>query len=264
MSDSFSIVFSIAILIAVTVISYLMLKQVIKMAVKNIKFKRVDDSRKKTITKLLISILKYILAFIFLMYLLTIFGVDTKALVASAGILGLAIGFGAQSLIKDFIGGFFIFVERHYDVGDVVEIDGFKGSVTELGFKTTTILDWRGDLKIINNGNVNTLINYSKFNSVAVVELQIALDSDLVLVDEIITGMAEGFKNRMQSVIEEPVFAGVILINQLGLTIRVTATSLPMQHIEVEKALRKELLRLFEEKGVEIAYQHVVIRNVSV
>ena len=102
-------------------------------------------------------------------------GLNLGPLLAGAGVLGLAIGFGAQSLVKDVITGFFIIFEDQFGVGDVIQIDQFKGTVEEIGIRVTRIKSWTGEVHIIPNGNIKQVTNFSTYNSIAVVDVSIAL-----------------------------------------------------------------------------------------
>src|SRR5574344_1923161 len=147
--------------------------------ISKITLKRIGDKpgalqkRRKTLSKVIFSIINYSLAIISIIIILAIWGVDVLPALAGLGIVGLVVGLGAQKFIQDLIAGFFIIFEHHFDVGDVIEVAGFKGTVIDIGLKTTKLRNWRGDIKIFNNGEVNTLTNYSKNPSIAVVEFSI-------------------------------------------------------------------------------------------
>ena len=131
------------------------------------------NKRGKTIVKLLASFLKYLIAIISIFCVLGAFGVDGVTLLASAGVLGLIIGLGAQSLIADVIAGIFIVFEADFEVGDIVVIDDWRGTVKEIGIRTTKIEDYGGNVKIVNNSQISTIVNQTKELSLARTELLI-------------------------------------------------------------------------------------------
>ncbi|MFW5865369.1 MAG: mechanosensitive ion channel family protein, partial [Candidatus Izemoplasmataceae bacterium] len=111
---------------------------------------RIDYRRKKTIAKVTLSIIKYFIVIVSFLIILALWGINVAPALAGLGILGLVVGLGAQQFINDLISGFFIIFEHHFDVGDVVEIDGFMGEVTDIGLKTTQVKNYKGEVKIFN------------------------------------------------------------------------------------------------------------------
>ncbi|MDV2887601.1 mechanosensitive ion channel, partial [Alkalihalophilus pseudofirmus] len=112
--------------------------------------------------------------FIALMMVLSVFGIDAKALIAGAGVVGLAVGFGALSLVKDVISGFFIIFEDQFSVGDHIRVGEFEGNVETIGLRTTKLKSWTGELHILPNGNITEVTNFSVNNSIAVIDIAIA------------------------------------------------------------------------------------------
>jgi small conductance mechanosensitive channel len=131
------------------------------------------NNRAKTVTTLVTSFLKYFIAIVALLLILSAWGADTRSLIASAGILGLIIGLGAQSLIADILAGIFIVFEGEFQVGDIIVIDGWRGTVSEIGIRTTKVVDWGGNVRIINNSSISSVINQTKELSIAVAYISI-------------------------------------------------------------------------------------------
>src|SRR5690625_1552052 len=121
------------------------------------------------------------------------FGVPVSTLLAGAGVVGLAIGFGAQSLVKDIISGFFIIFEDQFSVGDYIMINSLEGTVEEIGLRTTKIESWTGEQHVIPNGDISIVTNYSIHNGISVVEVNVPYENDINevkrLLDEIISGL---------------------------------------------------------------------------
>ena len=152
----------------------------------NIKF---NEKRSETLHKLVKSAVRYTIYFIAFFQVLSILGVNTTSIVASAGIASVAIGFGAQSLVKDIISGFFIILEGQFDVGDNVKIYNQAafiagGYVMSLGLRSTKIRSKNGEVYFIPNGTINQVVNYSLMYNLALVELSIKIDDSIEKIEE--------------------------------------------------------------------------------
>lgn len=217
------------------------------------------QKRKKTVGKLLSSVTRYTLVVITILIVLSIWGVNVGPALAGLGIAGLVIGLGAQKFINDLIAGFFIIFEQHYDVDDVIEVQGFKGVVTEIGLKTTRIRNWKGDVKILANGDVTNLTNHSKNNSLAIVDFGIAYEEDIQKTFDLLTEKLPLFKQNYPAVVEDPINLGVTGLNASSVDIKVICTTLNEQHYGVERALRKYIKDILDEAGIEIPFPQVVV-----
>ena len=151
--------------------------------------KGAEDQQGRTLAPLLHSVCRYVLYFGGGMVMLGVLGVDTRPILAGAGLLGLAVGLGAQSLVTDFVSGFFILFEGQFLVGDVVQIGDACGRVEAVGIRHTQIRDGQGKLYIIPNGQIKSVVNSSKGYINAVVDMKLPAHGDL---DEIVVGHARG------------------------------------------------------------------------
>lgn len=217
------------------------------------------QKRKKTVGKLLSSVTRYTFGIISIIILLSIWGVNVGPALAGLGIAGLVIGLGAQKFINDLIAGFFIIFEQHYDIDDVIEVQGFKGVVVDIGLKTTRIRNWKGDVKILANGDVTNLTNFSRNNSVAVVEFGIAYEEDIQKTFDLLAEKLPLFKQGFPEVVEDPINLGVVTLNASSVDIRVICRTLNEQHYGVERALRKYIKDMLDEAGIEIPFPQVVV-----
>lgn len=213
--------------------------------------------RKVTANKLLQSSFRYILFAVYLIVVLVVFGVSVTTIITSAGLFSIALGFGAKSLVEDCISGFFIYFEEQFNVGDTVEIDGFKGVVLSLGFKSTVLKNWLGDVLVIRNGKIETVINYSVENSVAVVELKVDRDTDMVYFENLVNNELNKKLNRDDLFIDDVVFSGVSGITQTSAVVIITANVYPMKNIEAERVIRRECLKLINKSDVKLASPRV-------
>ena len=222
---------------------------------------RVSERRETTMLKLLQNVASYFIYFIALTIILETLSFDVKGLIAGAGIVGLAVGFGAQSLVKDVITGFFIVFEDQFSVGDYVRIGQVEGTVEEIGLRTTKIKHFTGELHIIPNGNILEVTNFSIHNSVAVVDLGIAYEGDIDKAERVIQQFLEEMPSRYEEIIGTPQLLGVQSLAPSEVVLRITAETLPMQHFFIARELRKELKQLLDANGIEIPFPRMVMYN---
>ncbi len=225
------------------------------------KVKKGKNKRKYTVIKLVESIIKYVVILIAIFVILGVWGVDVTAALAGVGIVGLVIGLGAQDLIKDLIAGIGIVLDDQYDVDEVVEINGFKGRVLEIGLRTTRLVNASGEIRIIKNGSISDLSNFSRTFSVAVALVDITYEEN---VDKVITLLDEKLpllKDNYPQIIEGPVVVGVDNLGDSGVTIRVTAKTNAEEHYSVQRALLKYIKELFDENNVDMPFPQVVVHE---
>ena len=221
------------------------------------------EKRKHAVTmaKLLKSIIKYAILILSSIIILDIWGINIGPVLAGAGILGLVIGLGAQSLINDFLSGFAIIFENHYDVGDVVEIDGFKGTVLEVSLKSTKIISWLNEVKIIANGNIKSVINFSKEPTVSYIDIRIGYEEDVNKVINLLEEKLVTIKDYFPQVIEGPNVIGVSELANQGMIITITLKTIANEQYSVKRAINKFVKEIFDENNIKIAYDQVVVHN---
>ena len=194
------------------------------------------------------------------------FGDAISNLLLSAGIGSLALAFGAQSLIKDVITGFFMMFEKQYSVGDVVKIDNVEGTVTATAMRVTYLKDGQGHQIIIPNGTIMRVINYSRENSIAKVVIGTPYEADTRKVMAIIENAAlEYAATRSDIVVEAPKVLGITELAASSVNITVTCITKPCQHWEMERGLRMALKEALEQEGIAMPYPqqdvHLVNHN---
>lgn len=251
-------------IIIILVISTILIK-VGKLAINNI-FKvrthaalRISERREATLVKLVENTITYVVYFIATMTILSIFGINVQALLAGAGIVGLAVGFGAQSLVKDIITGFFIIFEDQFSVGDFVRIGTFEGVVEEIGLRTSKIKSYTGEINIIPNGSIVEVTNFSLNNSRAVVDVSIAYQGDINRAEQVIQELIEKMPEQYEEMVGPPELLGVQNILASEVVIRVVAETLPMQQHHIARILRKEIKNVLDENGIESPYPKLVM-----
>jgi len=218
-----------------------------------------DLRRSYTLTQALTYALRMVVWTVTLLLLLGEFGISLGPLLAGAGIVGVALGFGAQSLVRDFLSGFFILLENQFGVGDVIDISApgglVSGTVEDLSLRTTSLRAFDGTLQVVPNGNIQFLGNKSKGWSRAIVDVNVASGEDLDHVREILDELFEEL--RQDKKIAELLFSGPTTLGpeQLGdskVAMRIVADTRPGKKPDLERELRKRILRRFADRGVRV------------
>ena len=214
---------------------------------------------KSTIWIIIRSIFKYGSVIVGVFLALSAWGVQTPTLLAGAGILGLALSFGAQSLIEDVIAGLFIIFEKQFQVGDIIQAHGFRGKVTEIGVRTTTLVDVNGDVLIINNSDLRQTINTSANLSPAICDISIAYYEDIERVEKIILANIEDLKKRIPDIVEGPFYRGVQSLSDSSVVIRMYARTDELKKYQVTRDLNKEMKLLFDRNDIQIPFNQLVV-----
>lgn len=185
--------------------------------------------------------------------------VKIAGLLAGAGIVGLAVGFGAQSLVKDVITGFFIIFEDQFGVGDYIKISAVEGTVLEIGLRTTKIKGAGGEINIIPNGSILEVVNYSINNSVAVVDVSIAYSSNIEKAETLIEKYLMNLDQQHEEIVTPPTLLGVQNVAGAEVTLRISVETLPMQQFAVSRMIRRDIKDIFDENHIEIPYPKMMV-----
>lgn len=219
----------------------------------------VSDKRANTLINTFNKAINYFLVFIGVVMALDLFGIDTKSILATAGIGGLAIGFGAQSLVKDLITGVFILLEDQYAVGELIKIEGYEGIVEDLGVRVTKLRDFSGELHIIPNGNIKIVTNKTRGAMRSLVIMSIAYEEDLNRALEVLEEECLRIEKSNDTIIEGPTVLGVDDLGEYSVDIRIVAKTNPMDQWTIERKIRKDLKIALEKAGIEIPYPKSII-----
>ncbi|HHY12188.1 MAG TPA: mechanosensitive ion channel family protein [Firmicutes bacterium] len=219
----------------------------------------IDEARAETLSGLLRSTLRYVTGIVALLMVLDLLGIDTKALLGGAAVLGLAVGFGAQNLVRDVITGFFLIYERQYDVGDYVTIAGVSGIVEQIGLRTTVLRDWSGDVHTVPNGLVEKTTNSSRRGSRALVEVPVSYAADLRQVIDIMEQVCEQAAEELPAIREGPRVLGVKQLGESGVVLLVWARAEPLSQWNVERELRLRIKEALDTAGIEVPYPRLVV-----
>lgn len=216
---------------------------------------KIDEKKSGTLAGILNSVIKYVMYIIMGISILDTLNIPTQPILATAGLGGIAIGFGAQSLVRDVFTGFFILFEDQYGAGDYVTINGVTGTVEELGLRITRIRSFNGELHIIPNGEIKAVTNASRGNSLAIIDVGITYESDQEKALGILTEVASAyFENNKDKAAERPSVLGIIRLEEYGVIVRTVVKTQQLMHWDVERELRKLILDAFKKEKIEIPY----------
>ena len=218
------------------------------------------NNRVRTVNELLGNIITYLGVILGAVWALTILGLNPTAAIASLGIVTLIIGFAAQRLIEDVISGLFIVMEGQYNVGDIIILDDFRGTVKRIGVRTTTVVDPGGNYKVVNNSDIRNFQNRSKALSLAVSEIGITYGEDIPHAEAIIKEALPKIYERNQDVFEAvPDYMGVENLADSAVVLRFTVSCREQNVFVARRRLNRELRILFAEKGIEIPFPQVTV-----
>ena len=216
---------------------------------------KMNEQKSNTLAGILKSVIKYVVYIIMGISILDTLSIPTQPILATAGLGGIAIGFGAQSLVRDVFTGFFILFEDQYGVGDYVTINGVTGTVEELGLRITRIRSFNGELHIIPNGEIKAVTNASRGSSLAIIDIGIAYESDQGKAMKILKEVAaEYYENNKDKAAESPEVQGIVRLEEAGVIIRTIIKTQPLMHWNVERELRKLIIDAFKNEKIEIPY----------
>ncbi|MEE4287177.1 MAG: mechanosensitive ion channel family protein [Mariniphaga sp.] len=220
------------------------------------------EKRINTLVVIIKGVIKIVIWVIFLMILLKKFGVDIGPILASAGIIGVAIGFGSQELVRDFISGFFLLLENQVRTGDVAVINGTGGLVEKIEMRTITLRDFSGVVHVFQNGKINTLSNMTKEWSAMVFDIGVAYKENVDTVMEVMREVGDSMQNdeNFKNAILEPIeIFGLDQFGDSALVIKARIKTKPIQQWTIGREYRKRLKVAFDKRNIEIPFPHTTI-----
>lgn len=220
---------------------------------------RISERREETLKKLIQNAIVYTVYIIGILTILQTVGIEIGPLLAGAGIAGLAIGFGAQSLVKDIISGFFIVFEDQFAVGDYVFVSEVEGTVEEIGLRTTKIKDITGERYIVPNGNITQVTNYSIHNGISVIDVNVPYESSVKEAKNIIEEISSDVFQSSDVFLMKPEIIGVQNLELSHFTIRVTGETKPGEQWNGARLLREEIKMGLYSRGIDIPAPRLVV-----
>ncbi|MDY0214407.1 MAG: mechanosensitive ion channel [Bacilli bacterium] len=225
------------------------------------KLGRTESKEQQTVRRLLNNIIQFFFFFWIAVMILSELGLDLIPLLAGAGVLAFAIGFGAQELIKDVIAGMFLILEKTFKIGDYVEIGSQAGTITDVGLRRIKMQNWKGEVITINNGDIRVIKNMSLNPSFAVIEFRADYDFNLKELESAdFKNFLNKFKEKNTEVLEMPEKVLLIDLND-GLKFTINIKTKNRKHIGVERDFRRQLMAYFQNKNIDIVVPVVIAES---
>jgi len=215
----------------------------------------------KAVLNLVSSFIKYLSVLVFVFASLKVCGVDTATLLAGIGILSLIVGLGAQPLIEDIISGLFIVFEKVFDVGDIIIVDGFRGTVREIGIRTTRFEDTAGNFKIMNNSDLRTVINLTDRLTLVPCVVQIEYGESIERVEAIVKDNLKKIGEAIPDIIEGPIYKGVSELGASGVSLKFVAKCEESTRFQVERDMNRQFKLLFDAHNISIPFTQIVLHQ---
>ena len=250
----FAVTASIMIICVISVVS-MVLRSVLKF------LSRSMSARGETVIRLVNNLVKYVSVIVALYFGFAMFGVDTATLLASAGILSLVIGLGAQDLVKDIVAGLFIIFEGEFRVGDIVTIGDWRGTVVEIGVRTTKIEEPGKNIKIINNSAISNVINMTRKESFAACDIGIEYGESLERVEAILEKELPNVRKHLPKITDGPFYKGVAELGDSGVIIKIVAQCAEGDRIQMVRDLNREMKLIFDKHKINVPFPQVVVNQ---
>ncbi|MCI6107943.1 MAG: mechanosensitive ion channel family protein [bacterium] len=243
-------------------IIYKVLKRLVnKVMLNNKKMKKQHLQRANTIRIVILNVIKYSIVVLVLLAILANFGVNVKSIVAGLGITTAILGLAFQDLAKDLIAGISIITENQFEVGDIVEYDGFMGEVVFLGLKTTRIKDYRGAVKIIANHKLDTIINYSLNNYLAIVDLRISYNENPDKVSTALEEIKQELNGKVPNATGDIQIWGLDDFEDSNMRYRVVVETKSQEHYAAQRFLRSEFKKRLDKRNIKVTCQQIEVTH---
>ena len=235
------------------------LQSVIKVVINKISKNKYVDKKKKTIISLIKNILKWLVYIFVVLSILSVYGVDTSGIIASLGVAGLVIGLALQDIIADFVAGIFILFDDQYTLGDVVEINGFKGEVIGFGLMSTKIKIATGDVLILSNSSFKEVKNFSRNNSVLLINLDVSYDTDIDKLEKVLKDMEEEVL-KFENVVGNYKLLGVNEFSSSSIKYLVSLECKANCQYQIKRDYFKLVKKSFDKNKIEMSYNKLDVR----
>lgn len=213
------------------------------------------EQRSEAIGSLLTSMVAIIIWIIALLMILPLLGINVAPVLASAGVLGVALGFGAQTMVRDYLAGIFIIIEDQYGVGDVVDVGPVIGTVEQVALRYTRLRDPSGVVWYVQNGEILRVANRSQGWTMAIVDIPVSYDQDLAKVQDIVDRVAEDMDSDPKyddMLLGTPMYAGIESVSGEAVFVRITAKCAPEQQVPLARAIRERMKLAFDRAGIKV------------
>lgn len=223
------------------------------------KFVKIKNKKAATVTSLVRSLLKWAAIIVAVFLIMQKWGVDTTKILASIGILALIIGLGCQTLISDIVAGIFLVADDAFEVGDIVVIDGFRGTVTEIGLKTTKVEDLGGNIKLISNSAISSMVNLTHALSVAIVDISIPYEENLARTETLLMERLKDMQKRIPEIVDGPYYKGVEDMGDSAVILRVIAKVKEEDRFQATRDMKRDIYIFLNENAITVPYPQLTI-----
>lgn len=222
---------------------------------------KITFESKKTVTValLLLNLVKWVVAIASVFLIMGAWGADTTLMLASAGVLTLIIGLGSQALVQDILAGIFIVFEGDFQVGDIVVLDGWRGEVKAIGIRTTKLVDAGGNIKIMNNSDIRSIVNQTKELSVAKCYVGVSYGDRIEAIEKVIADNLPKIKEKIPAIIEGPFYKGVSELGDSAVVLLFVAKCKEPDIYQVQRDLNREIKIVFDDNNVNIPFPQVTV-----
>lgn len=218
-----------------------------------------ESKKTITITLLLLNLLKWVVAIASVFIIMGAWGADTTLMLASAGVFTLIIGLGSQALVQDILAGIFIVFEGDFQVGDIVIIDGWRGEVKAIGIRTTKLVDAGGNIKIMNNSDIRSIVNQTQELSVAKCYVGVSYGDRIEAIEKVIADNLDKIKEKIPGIVEGPYYKGVSELADSSVVLLFVAKCKETDIYQVQRDLNREIKIVFDDNNINIPFPQVTV-----
>lgn len=223
--------------------------------------KKKGNKRRTTLLILVRKIIKYVILVLAIVTILNTFKINTTALVTSIGAVSLVIGLAFQDLLKDMLVGMAIIFEEQFNIGDIIEVGGFKGEVVEFTLKSTRIKSLTGEVKIIANREINSVINYSINKNTIITKINVAYEEDNSKVEEILKKVCETMTKETEGKLEYSLIDGIESLADSSVVYSIKVLANAEDALTIKRNILKHVKKEFDKQGIKIPYMQIEVHN---
>ena len=238
-------------IVVISIVLNLLLKLVAKITF--------HSNKAVTIARLLLNLAKWAIAIAAFFFILAAWGANATMMLASAGVLTLIIGLGSQAIVADVLAGVFIVFEGDFQVGDIVIVDGWRGEVQAIGIRTTKLVDAGGNIKIVNNSDIRSIVNQTKDLSVAKCYVGVNYGDRIENVEKVIADNLDKIKEKIPAIVEGPFYKGVSELADSAVVLLFVAKCKENDIYQVQRDLNREIKIVFDDNNVGIPFPQVTV-----
>jgi len=222
---------------------------------------KLKDNKKKTTALLLGNVIKYAAAIAVIFIALSAWGIDTTAIATGAGVVTLIVGLGCQSMISDVVAGIFILFEGDIQVGDVIVVNGWRGTVQQIGLRRIRLVDTVGNVNIVNNSSISNVVNNTRELSLAICEVGIEYDESIERVESVLKDNFPRIKESIPAIVQGPFYMGVSSLADSAVVLKIIAKVNEPDKFQTERDLNRIVKIIFDENNVNIPYNQITLSN---